>query len=228
MASTARLDRAVGGDQHDAEVDLALPHLVQEGHAVHAGHPEVADGEAGASFSSRNSRAFRASSKVRTARPAFSKAMAIDSREPVSSSITRTRGLSGMRGSFWHRFRGDICHRLIFRFPMTLPFDSPRDPRRRDHPGRGAGAGRLLQRGERLERGAAARSPGYRDLVTAVGNLLGRAAGGEPAPRAGSWINDPKYGQQFRVASYATVTPATLDRASRSTSAPGWSGASAR
>jgi hypothetical protein len=33
---------------------------------------------------------------VRTAKPAFSMAIAIDSREPVSSSITRTRGFSAM------------------------------------------------------------------------------------------------------------------------------------
>ena len=58
------------------------------------------------SFSSRYSRAFRASSNVRTASPAFSMAIAIDSREPVSSSMTRTKGLGHGR-SFWHmrRFR---------------------------------------------------------------------------------------------------------------------------
>ncbi len=52
--------------------------------------------------------------------------------------------------------------------------------------------------------------PGYRDLVTAVGNLLG-VQPGENLRLSGSWINDPKYGRQFRVASYATVTPATLN-----------------
>ncbi|MFL6234045.1 MAG: ATP-dependent RecD-like DNA helicase [Thermoanaerobaculia bacterium] len=51
--------------------------------------------------------------------------------------------------------------------------------------------------------------PGYRDLVTAVGNLLS-VQPGENLRLSGSWINDPKYGRQFRVASYATVTPATL------------------
>jgi exodeoxyribonuclease V alpha subunit len=51
---------------------------------------------------------------------------------------------------------------------------------------------------------------GYRDLVTAVGNLLGVQAG-ENLRLSGSWINDPKYGRQFRVASYATVVPATVN-----------------
>ncbi len=51
--------------------------------------------------------------------------------------------------------------------------------------------------------------PGYRDLITAVGNLLG-VQPGENLRLDGSWINDPKYGRQFRVASYATVVPATL------------------
>jgi exodeoxyribonuclease V alpha subunit len=50
--------------------------------------------------------------------------------------------------------------------------------------------------------------PGQRDLVTAVGNLLG-VQPGENLRVTGAWINDPKYGKQFKVASYATVTPAT-------------------
>ena len=51
---------------------------------------------------------------------------------------------------------------------------------------------------------------GYRDLVTAVGNLLG-VQPGENLRLTGGWITDPKYGRQFRVSSYATVTPATLN-----------------
>lgn len=51
--------------------------------------------------------------------------------------------------------------------------------------------------------------PGQRDPVTAVGNLLG-VQPGENLRLTGSWINDPKYGKQFRVSSYATVAPATL------------------
>ncbi|HEX4964976.1 MAG TPA: ATP-dependent RecD-like DNA helicase [Thermoanaerobaculia bacterium] len=50
---------------------------------------------------------------------------------------------------------------------------------------------------------------GQRDLVTAVGNLLG-VQPGENLRLTGAWIQDPKYGRQFRVASYATVTPATV------------------
>ncbi|HEX7180964.1 MAG TPA: ATP-dependent RecD-like DNA helicase [Thermoanaerobaculia bacterium] len=51
--------------------------------------------------------------------------------------------------------------------------------------------------------------PGQRDLVTAVGNLLG-VQPGESLRLTGAWISDPKYGRQFKVASYATVAPATL------------------
>jgi exodeoxyribonuclease V alpha subunit len=50
---------------------------------------------------------------------------------------------------------------------------------------------------------------GQRDLVTAVGNLLG-VQPGENLRLTGTWINDPKYGRQFRVATYATVVPGTL------------------
>jgi exodeoxyribonuclease V alpha subunit len=51
---------------------------------------------------------------------------------------------------------------------------------------------------------------GYRDLITAVGNLLG-VQPGENLRLSGGWISDPKYGRQFRVSSYATVTPATVN-----------------
>lgn len=51
--------------------------------------------------------------------------------------------------------------------------------------------------------------PGQRDVVTAVGNLLG-VQPGENLRLTGAWINDPKYGRQFRVSSYQTVLPATL------------------
>ena len=50
---------------------------------------------------------------------------------------------------------------------------------------------------------------GHRDVVTAVGNLLG-VQPGENLRLTGAWINDPKYGKQFRVTSYATVVPATV------------------
>jgi exodeoxyribonuclease V alpha subunit len=50
--------------------------------------------------------------------------------------------------------------------------------------------------------------PGRRDPVTAVGNLLG-VQPGENLRLSGTWIQDPKYGRQFKVSSYATVAPAT-------------------
>lgn len=51
--------------------------------------------------------------------------------------------------------------------------------------------------------------PGRQDLVTAVGNLLGIQPG-ENLRLAGEWIDDPKYGRQFKVASYQTVAPSTV------------------
>jgi len=50
--------------------------------------------------------------------------------------------------------------------------------------------------------------PGHRDPVTAVGNLLG-VQPGENLRLTGAWIQDPKYGRQFKVSSYQTVAPAT-------------------
>jgi exodeoxyribonuclease V alpha subunit len=50
--------------------------------------------------------------------------------------------------------------------------------------------------------------PGQRDPVTAVGNLLG-VQPGESLRLSGAWVQDPKYGKQFKVSSYATVAPAT-------------------
>jgi exodeoxyribonuclease V alpha subunit len=51
--------------------------------------------------------------------------------------------------------------------------------------------------------------PDARDLVTAVGNLLG-VQPGETLRLSGRWTTDKKYGEQFRVESYVTVHPATL------------------
>ena len=51
--------------------------------------------------------------------------------------------------------------------------------------------------------------PGRQDLVTAVGNLLGIQPG-ENLRLAGEWIDDPKYGRQFKVSSYQTVAPSTV------------------
>src|SRR6185369_10382702 len=51
--------------------------------------------------------------------------------------------------------------------------------------------------------------PSRRDLVTAVGNLLG-VQPGENLRLTGEWITDKKYGEQFKVHAYITVHPATL------------------
>lgn len=51
--------------------------------------------------------------------------------------------------------------------------------------------------------------PGKRDVMTAVGNLLG-VQPGESLRLSGSWTTDKKYGEQFKVESYVTVKPATL------------------
>ena len=50
---------------------------------------------------------------------------------------------------------------------------------------------------------------GRRDLVTAVGNMPGIQPG-ETVRIHGSWVVDRRYGDQFRVESYLTITPATL------------------
>ncbi|WP_164016860.1 ATP-dependent RecD-like DNA helicase [Pyxidicoccus trucidator] len=50
---------------------------------------------------------------------------------------------------------------------------------------------------------------GRKDPITAVGNLLG-AQPGESLRLTGWWVQDRKYGEQFRVDSFATVKPATL------------------
>ena len=99
------------------------------------------------------------------------------------------------------------------------PLRLPRDPRRRDHPGRGSGADRLLQRGERLERGAAPGAgiprPGDRGRQPAR-----RAAGGEPAPqrRAGSTTRSTAGSSGSPPTRRWSRRPST---GSRSTSAPG-------
>ena len=50
---------------------------------------------------------------------------------------------------------------------------------------------------------------GNAEPVTAVGNLLG-VQPGESLRLTGAWTDDPRHGRQFRVASYATVVPATV------------------
>jgi exodeoxyribonuclease V alpha subunit len=53
------------------------------------------------------------------------------------------------------------------------------------------------------------RVPGRNDLVTIVGGLPGITAG-EVLQLQGEWQTHPKYGQQFKIASYESVVPATI------------------
>ncbi|MDA8241813.1 MAG: ATP-dependent RecD-like DNA helicase [Nitrospiraceae bacterium] len=50
---------------------------------------------------------------------------------------------------------------------------------------------------------------GRRDLVTIVGNLLS-VAPGEVLRLQGTWERHPRYGEQFKIASYESVLPATI------------------
>ncbi|HEX6199182.1 MAG TPA: ATP-dependent RecD-like DNA helicase [Thermoanaerobaculia bacterium] len=52
--------------------------------------------------------------------------------------------------------------------------------------------------------------PGRRDPVTAVGSLLG-VQEGERLRLDGEWVEDPKYGRQFRIATFEPVPPSTLE-----------------
>src|SRR4051812_24869980 len=51
--------------------------------------------------------------------------------------------------------------------------------------------------------------PGQAIPVTAVGNLLG-VQPGESLRLSGEWVSDPKFGRQFKVETYQTITPKTL------------------
>ncbi len=51
--------------------------------------------------------------------------------------------------------------------------------------------------------------PGQGEPVTVVGNLLG-VQPGENLRLSGEWIADPKYGRQFKVEAYQTITPKTV------------------
>ncbi|MEW5800899.1 MAG: ATP-dependent RecD-like DNA helicase [bacterium] len=50
--------------------------------------------------------------------------------------------------------------------------------------------------------------PGNRDLVTVIGNFPSLSPG-EMVKLLGEWVNHPKFGHQFRVVQYETITPAT-------------------
>ena len=53
------------------------------------------------------------------------------------------------------------------------------------------------------------RVKGQRDMVTIVGCLVSMTPG-EVLRLKGEWASHPKYGAQFKVISYETVTPATV------------------
>src|ERR1700687_3645374 len=129
-------------------------------------------------------------------------AMAIDSREPGSSSITSTRG------------RSIAVIGVILAHSGQVPVGW-----RAMQPTVGSAADRPEVLEGTLERVVYANEDNAwsvvrlavaatRDPVTAVGNLLG-VQPGESLRLTGSWIDDPRHGRQFRVVSYATVVPAT-------------------
>jgi len=56
---------------------------------------------------------------------------------------------------------------------------------------------------------AKAKVHGRHDLVTVVGNLLAPSPG-EVMKMTGEWVNNPKYGEQFKVVHYKSVIPASV------------------
>jgi exodeoxyribonuclease V alpha subunit len=54
------------------------------------------------------------------------------------------------------------------------------------------------------------RRPGRRDLVTVVGNMVALTPG-ESLTLEGKWEEDPRYGTQFRVESYQSESPSTVE-----------------
>ena len=50
---------------------------------------------------------------------------------------------------------------------------------------------------------------GRNDLVTVVGNILSPTPG-EIIKMKGEWVNNPKYGEQFKVANYKSLVPASV------------------
>lgn len=89
---------------------------------------------------------------------------------------------------------------------MTLPFDSR--PARDDETLEGVLEKVVFANPENAWSVVRLTVQGHRDPVTAVGNLLGIQPG-ENLRLTGAWVRDPKYGRQFKVASYRTVAPAT-------------------
>ena len=52
-------------------------------------------------------------------------------------------------------------------------------------------------------------SPAYNEFVTIIGNIASINAG-ESVLLQGFWVNNPTYGQQFKIEKYETVLPATI------------------
>ena len=50
---------------------------------------------------------------------------------------------------------------------------------------------------------------GRHELVTVVGNILAPTPG-EVMKMTGEWVNNPKYGEQFKVVHYKSVIPASV------------------
>ena len=51
--------------------------------------------------------------------------------------------------------------------------------------------------------------PGHKDLVTVTGNIVNPTPG-EIIEMTGEWTNNPKYGEQFKIVSCQTTTPASV------------------
>ncbi len=51
---------------------------------------------------------------------------------------------------------------------------------------------------------------GRKDLVTVVGNMIAPTPG-ELLEMKGEWTTHPRYGDQFRIASYQSKVPATVE-----------------
>ncbi len=178
------LDGAVGGHQHDAEIDLPLPHLLQEAEPVHAGHAQVADGEAGVIVLVEE---LEGLPRVVEGTHGEPRLLEGDGHRFAGAGFIvdyQNQGLLGHARPFWHR-RGwgsppviNYCRSGGYDPPSHSPIRSIR--RCLDHPGRGARADRLHQRGERLERGAAQRL-GTARAGDRRRQPSGGAAGGAPA-----------------------------------------------
>ena len=56
---------------------------------------------------------------------------------------------------------------------------------------------------------ASVKARGFRDLVTAVGNLMSPVPG-QVIHATGEWATHPQFGEQFKIIRYKTLVPATV------------------